>query len=274
MLSFCKFLEEKVLNIGDRSVAYPKFGNILICAGGSGSGKSFVVNKMFSFEGKRFDTDNIKLSILSSKHSQVAAKFFNETGRTVDSITPLDPDDVSLLHKFVSDNEYNERAILTFFMAQMHSQHKANAIMDVTLKDIDKLKEISELATIGGYDKTKIHIVWILNDFNVAIFQNAQRDRMVGFDIILKTHIGASKTMKELVSNISKYRKYADGDIWLMFNKAMIDNDFIRTGNGKLVLKKYTAIRLKAAGLPCTYESIEKEIIDKINSYVPKNAKW
>lgn len=274
MLPFYNFLEEKVLNIGNRSVAYPKFGNILICSGGSGSGKSFVVDKMLAFDGKRFDVDAIKMAVLKSGNGKIAEKFRKDTGRTVESINLLNPDDVSLLHQFVSDNGYHDKSLQAFFIAQATTHHKANAIMDVTLKDLDKLKEISELTELGGYDKTKIHIVWILNDFNVAIFQNKNRDRTVSHEIVLKTHIGASKTMKELVSNISKYRKYADGDIWLMFNKASIDNDFEYTKSRNLILKRYTAIRLKAAGLPCTYDSISREIIEKINAYVPKNAKW
>ena len=36
MKSFSEFLEERALNIGDKSVSYPKFGNILILAGGAG----------------------------------------------------------------------------------------------------------------------------------------------------------------------------------------------------------------------------------------------
>ena len=33
MKAFKEFLEERALNIGDKSVSYPKFGNILILAG-------------------------------------------------------------------------------------------------------------------------------------------------------------------------------------------------------------------------------------------------
>lgn len=36
MKSFKEFLEERALNIGDKSVSYPKFGNILILAGSAG----------------------------------------------------------------------------------------------------------------------------------------------------------------------------------------------------------------------------------------------
>ena len=42
MKTFKEFLEERALNIGNKSVSYPKFGNILILAGGAGSGKGFA----------------------------------------------------------------------------------------------------------------------------------------------------------------------------------------------------------------------------------------
>ena len=69
MKTFKEFLEERALNIGNKSVSYPKFGNILILAGGAGSGKGFASNRMIAFEGKRFDVDAIKTSQLICQKS-------------------------------------------------------------------------------------------------------------------------------------------------------------------------------------------------------------
>lgn len=274
MISFKKFLEEKALNIGNKSMAYPKFGNILILAGGAGSGKGFISNRVITFEGKRFDVDEIKTSLLKFKPADISKKFSEQTGRYLESINLSNPIDASLMHQFIADNKLDDKIVTTFFLAQNgNPRHKPNVIMDVTFKDIKKLKEISELASLGGYDRKKIHIVWIINDFNVSIAQNQVRSRTVSGEIMLKTHIGAAKTLKELVTNTTEYRQYADGDIWLLFNKANIDNKLTKT-QSSFIVDFYTAIRIKKAGMPANYEFVEQQIIDKINSYVPVDAQW
>lgn len=274
MKTFKEFLEERVLNIGDKSVSYPKFGNILILAGGAGSGKGFALSNMIAFEGKRFDVDTIKTELLKFKPAELSKKFAEQTGRYLESINLTDPVDASLMHQFVADNKLSDKMMTAFFLAQVgNPKHKPNVIMDVTLKNIDKLKEISELAQLGGYNRKKIHIVWIINDFNVAIAQNKARSRTVSSEIMFKTHIGAAKTMKELVANSDEYRKYADGDIWALFNKANVDNKMSK-GQTSYVVDFYTAVRIKKAGEPANYADVEQQIIDKINSYVPSDAKW
>lgn len=274
MKTFKEFLEERALNIGNKSVSYPKFGNILILAGGAGSGKGFASNRMIAFEGKRFDVDAIKTNLLKFKPADLSKKFAEQTGRYLESINLTDPVDASLMHKFVADNKLDDKMLTTFFMAQAgNPNHKPNVIMDVTLKNIDKLKEISELAQLGGYDRKKIHIVWIINDFNVSIAQNNARSRTVSSEIMFKTHIGAAKTMKELVANSAEYRKYADGDIWALFNKANVDNKMTK-GQTSFVVDFYTAMRIKKAGQAANYTEVEQQIIDKINSYVPSDTNW
>lgn len=274
MKTFKEFLEERALNIGDKSVSYPKFGNILILAGGAGSGKGFASERIINFEGKRFDVDAVKTSLLKWKPAELSKKFAEQTGRYLESINLSDPVDASLIHQFVADNKIADKTITAFFLAQAgNPNHKPNVIMDVTLKDINKLKEIAELAKLGGYDRKKIHIVWIVNDFNVAIKQNQERSRTVSSEIMFKTYIGAAKTMKELVANTTEYRNYADGDIWALFNKAMVDNKFSK-GKTSFVVDFYTAVRFKKAGAPADYSAIEQQILDKINTYVPADASW
>lgn len=272
-LSEQEMLQEKALNIGNRSVSYPKFGNILISAGGAGSGKSFSLNRFMTFEGKRFDLDDIKTRILKFRPKEIEKKFVEETGRYLDSIDLGVPEDVSLLHTFTTDHNLDDKMMTAFFIAQRGTRNKANVIMDVTLKNTEKLKTISAFAELGGYDKKKIHIVWFVNDFNVATIQNQQRERTVSAEIMLVTHRGAAMSMKRLVKETNEFREYADGDIWIFFNRAEVDNSLIR-GQSSFVVDKYTAIRIKEAGKPADYDAIEKEVIEKINSYVPSDGRW
>lgn len=280
MKSFIEFMEEekgmlqeKALNIGNKSVSYPKFGNILISAGGAGSGKSFSLNTFMTFEGKRFDVDTIKTNILKFKPKEIERKFIEQTGRYLDSIDLTVPEDVSLMHDFTKQNNLDDRMMTTFFAAQRGVRNKPNVIMDVTLMNINKLKTISAFAELGGYDKKKIHIVWFVNDFNVSLVQNQQRERTVAAEIVLATHKGASMNMKRVIKETDTFRQYVDGDIWIFFNKAQVDNTLIR-GENSFVVASYTAFKIKEAGKAANYDSIEKKVIEKINSYVPRGSEW
>lgn len=51
-------LMEKLITFGGE--AYPKFGNIVLMAGGAGSGKGFVLSNLVGLEGKVFDVDELK----------------------------------------------------------------------------------------------------------------------------------------------------------------------------------------------------------------------
>jgi hypothetical protein len=62
-----KFKEIQRLNEAGLSLngkAYPKFNNVIIAAGGAGSGKGFVLNNVLLFKGKTFDVDALKTNIL------------------------------------------------------------------------------------------------------------------------------------------------------------------------------------------------------------------
>ena len=48
-------LLEALITFGGQ--AYPKFGNVVIMAGGAGSGKGFVKDKLVGVEGFTFDVD-------------------------------------------------------------------------------------------------------------------------------------------------------------------------------------------------------------------------
>lgn len=273
-------LEEAALNIGDKSRTYPKSGQIMILAGGAGSGKGFISNAFITFEGKQFNVDDLKTKLLKYKPATLVKKFEEFSGRYIESIKMENPDDVALMHMFFKKEGTDKAMQDAFFTAAKSASEKPNVIFDVTLKDLKKIKEISEYAEFAGYDKRNIHIVWILNDISVAYKQNKERERSVPDEIFFQTHTGASLTMKEVIDSSNEYRKYADGEIWVMPNRARKDNDVIfgkdKQGN-KIVsqVKFYTAFKVKVVGKPATkIDQIEKKIFDKIQNYVPQDGKW
>lgn len=250
------------------------------------SGKGFVSTNFIDFDGKRLDVDALKTQFMKSKNDYINQKFAKDTGYFLGQIDLGNPRDTGILHKWVSDNKYDDKIANNFFLAQRaNKNNKANVIMDVTLKNIKKLKEIKELADLGGYDPKNIHLVWIMNSFEVAMKQNAERERHVSPEIMFATHDGAQKTMKEIITNCQQYQQYVNGDIWIMFARAGFDTmvtkvndkdreDSINKSN-VFVVDKYNAIKVKSRGKSVNLATLKQNIIDKINEYIPKGSeKW
>lgn len=277
-----ELLDEKAIVLGKR--AYPKEGNILILAGGAGSGKGFASKKVIAFDGKRFDVDELKSQLIAGKSGTVAKKFKDETGRDITSLSLSDPNDVETLHGFVKTHKYDKKVIQNFIKQQRNTTHKNNIIFDVTLKELKKLAEISQYAENGGYDRKNVHLVWILNKIDIALKQNSDpsRGRVVPKDVLIQSHEGVATTLNELLTDSEKCRKYMDGDIWILFNNRE-NQDLImklakdrKTGELKPsnVVEKYTAIKLKESGKPIKQPlEITKELLDKVISYIPYKAK-
>lgn len=298
-----KFKEIQRLNEAGLSLngkAYPKFNNVLIAAGGAGSGKGFVLNNVLLFNGKTFDVDALKTNILrfgSKEESKIWQEFKNfakREGYTKTNLNDLDlknSKDVGILHEFSKAMGYDDKFKELFFKVSRESKNKPNVIFDVTLKDIKAIDEINNYIKLGKYDKKNVHLVWILNSFDIALKQNNQRERQVSLEIMAKTHEGAALTMREILENSENYRDVIDGDIWIVPNQVKVDSSVIQnTGNeiewkGKkysrnaetkkknMVIDRYSAICIKKSGKPAMkYEEIEKSLIEKIREYIPKDV--
>jgi hypothetical protein len=231
-------LQEKLITFGKK--AYPKFGNVVILAGGAGSGKGFTAEHLMGIEGRTFDVDAVKKLVQASV--LVAKAIKAEFGVDVKTLSLKNPDNVSKLHALLKSTRFLDGNQKAFFSnleniplladkgaggTKGAEGRKPNMIFDVTLKDIDKLKTISKSVMDLGYAKENIHIVWVLNDIEMAKTQNQKRDRVVPADILLDTHIGANQTFKDLISRSSNLRSYMDGDVWISFNKFKVDSTLI-----------------------------------------------
>lgn len=291
-------LLERALNVGAKS-AMPKENQAVILAGGAGSGKGMVLNNILDIPNARiFDVDKLKTDILTLRPKAMADAFLKQTGKDLNQINLGNPEDVALMHKFVSDNKYDKKVITQFFISNgdawpdgtpkpEKNLHKPNVVFDVTLKDEKKMFDLCRLLQFYGWDKKNIHLVWILNDFEIASMQNQQRERKVPQDIFKQTHIGASNTMQEIITNFEKFSSLMDGEIWIVPNKRNVDNVFEFKGKnvqGKpvLALKLYTALKVKDAGKPVldansilsqTVKRDNRVLSDIIDKYVPMDAK-
>lgn len=266
-------LMEKLITFGK---AYPKSGNVVILAGGAGSGKGFIKDKLLGIEGYTFDVDNLKL--LALKSPKIIQKVKKEFGRDITKLSLKNPKDVSMLHDLIGSqlNIPNKKQAAIFSSILTTSSHeKPNLIFDVTLKDLNKLDDISRFVVELGYDKKNIHIVWVLNDVEVAKKQNAERERRVDVNILINTHNGVSQTMGQIITMGEELQKYMDGYIVIAFNKIFVDTELVKSDKGGSYLKKANYVVIKEKGKPqMTMEEIGENILKKIRGYVPNANDW
>lgn len=281
-------LMEALITFGGQ--AYPKFGNIVIMAGGAGSGKGFVKDKLVGIEGFTFDVDALKT--LAAATPAIQRKVKQELGVNLEKLAGnlKNPENVGKLHQIIGDflklDNKRLKALYTSIMTA-DPDRKPNIIFDVTLKDLQKLEKLTRQASSIGYDKKNIHIVWVVNDIEVAKAQNLKRDRTVPAEILINTHRGASNTMNDIVNMGKSLKKYMDGDIVFAFNKVGVDSELVSSDKagqkigmkgktkGGSYIKDANYFYVKRKGKPPMPEAkLSMELRKKIQSYVPKSVSW
>ena len=282
-------LMEKLITFGGQ--AYPKYGNVVIMAGGAGSGKGFVKDKLVGIEGKVFDVDELKR--LASKTPAIQKRVKDELGVDLADLASnlKNPENVSKLHEIIGDYlkiaDKQTKALYQSILVG-NPELKPNLIFDVTLKDLRKLQNVTRQVSNMGYKKENIHIVWVINDIEVAKKQNAERDRVVPVEILVNTHRGASQTMGDILNLGKGLSKYMDGDIVFAFNKIGVDSGIVKSDQGagkKLGLKGNTKggsyikdanyFYVKRKGKEVTsVDKLSDDIKRKISDYVPKGVAW
>jgi hypothetical protein len=269
-------LMEKLITFGGQ--AYPNYGNIVVMAGGAGSGKGFVLSNLVGVEGKVFDVDELKT--LASKTPAIKRRVASELGIDIEDLAKnlKDPKNVETLHDVMGNylqlDKRKERAFYRGVIAAPEDR-KPNIIFDMTFKELSKLQKVAQDASKLGYDKKNIHIVWVVNDIEVAQAQNAKRARTVPSEILVNTHRGAANTMGDIINMGNKLKKYMDGDIVFAFNKVGVDAKLVKSGKGGSYVKDANYFYVKRAGkAPTSIDKLDKTIRQKIKSYVPKNVDW
>lgn len=288
MLSLNDYMNEALITLGGK--AKHNFGQIVILAGGAGSGKGFQLDKLLGIQGKVLDVDRMKQLAIDS--TKFAARVSKDTGTDIKNLKLKKPEDVAKLHQLTTGIISKSKDVLFNSIAQAHPHRKPNLIFDVTLKDVKKLHTILSDVMRLGYTPESVHLVWIVNDIDIAKVQNSQRDRVVPSDILMDTHKGAALTMKSLLDGSLDVSKALNGDIWLTFNKFVMpghkDNDTElemsknhdeeleviknkgRKAGAKFVVKKGNYVRIKQSGQRAiNWDNISKELLHKINAYVP-----
>lgn len=277
-------LLEKLITFGGK--AYPKFGQVVILAGGAGSGKGFQIENLLGIEGKKFDVDELKK--LAIKSDKFAKRIKDETGYELSKFNLRNPDNVGKVHEILSDvyglPDKNQQATFASILTA-DPERKPNLIFDVTLKGMRKLETISRNVRELGYAPENVHIVWVVNNIDVAIKQNKERSRVVPDEILMDTHEGVALTMRKILGMGDKITKYMNGDIWLTFNRFKledVENNPERNDTGMKTSKfggsyidKADYVRVKKqGGTQIPPDKLEQRIYDKIKKYVPDTKTW
>jgi len=285
MLSYKEFLDEVLIQFG----ANNKFGQMVILAGGAGSGKGFVKSNLLDIDGKTFDVDILKS--LSLKSDLIKKRVQKEFGVDITNMNLRNSDDVTKLHMICQELGIASRREEAFVKSTIlaHPDRKPNIIFDCTLKETSKLVQLARMASDMGYDKKNIHIVWVLNDLDTAIAQNAERDRVLNIDILTNTHKHVSYQMKELISSgTTNIRKYMDGYFYIVFNKKYVDSLLKfstniqsdstigrkkNSGGSYVKAAVYYAIKERGKALK-TLNDISDDVLKRIQARVPDKSLW
>lgn len=244
-------INEKAITFGGK--AYPKYDNILILAGGGGSGKGFAKDHAMAFNGKNFDVDEIKTQLSKFKEgSELDKDFVADYGKHLSEIDFGNSDDVQNIHAFAKKHNIAKNMHSAFFKNQATKTQKDNCIFDVTLNDYPKFHDILSLAAIGGYDTENIHIVWVLNNYENAKEQNKSRKRRVPEEVLKEAHEGVAKFFKYIILDDQLRGTLPElGDIWIYFGSTNTgDVELEKSENGGEYISDYTVVQLKKKGEP------------------------
>jgi len=261
-----KMLDEKLImyNNGKR------YGQVVFLAGGAGSGKGFAQANFMEVEKfKVFDVDELKKAFIKLKELNMDLR---------------NSQDVFNLHMMVKKSEIKNKILDALFKthAELGSGKKGtlpNLMFDVTLKEIEDIDEVMPMLMNLGYKPTDLHITWVLTNYYVAVQANQERERVVPDDILLQTHVGASKTMSKLL--LGKTPRQINGGVYVILNNREntipytdADGKAIKgSGAGNLVVKDFTYLTIKKPKKrPEKDSAVLRQVFNWIVNNVPKDA--
>lgn len=225
-----------------------------------------IYDNLIGIKGKVFDVDHLKKLLL--KVQSFNKKVKEEFGVDLSELDLKRAEDTRTLHYIVSTLGLADKRIEQFMKQTTGVKEKPNIIFDVTLKSISKLDKITNIVTKFGYKRENIHIVWIVNSIDMALQQNAERDRRVPNDILKDTHKMVAAEMKRIFSGDYNMKKYMDGDFWIVFNKRFIDNLVAISDFGGSYIKEALYFKVKEKGKKMKeLKEFSSEVVDKILDY-------
>jgi hypothetical protein len=305
--SFSQFFNESEYDLHEKLIIYnndKRYGQIVFLAGGAGSGKGFAIknfmhNELFKIRDidelktafqkldqlQKFTTDELLSKYGSKLAPEVYAlvkKILIDDNVSLKNLDLRTPEHVFLLHMLVKATGAKEKT-LDLMLANAREGLLPNIMFDMTLKDTSELNQYLPKLVEIGYDPKNIHITWVLTNYEVAIKNNASRDRVVPADILLQTHEGAARTVLDLVKG--GLPKEVNGSFYVILNNRENTTYFTDESGkeiknsrfGEKTVKDFMYLTLKKSGKPVMNDaSVKKQlyswVMDNVPSSVLKNV--
>jgi dephospho-CoA kinase len=277
-------LDEKLITFSNRA----PYGQIVFIAGGAGSGKGFAVSNFLDSSGfKVRDVDEMKKQIqklnaigkisidqiiqrfgrnIAPKDMDIIKKI-QADGFELKTMNLKNPDHVYALHILVDAMGIKDKTLENMLAAKSNPETLPNIIFDITAKKVTSITEVLPMLESVGYKAQNIHLIWVLTDYNIAIKQNAERERVVPADIMLQTHVGAGNTIWGLVT--SALPKGMNGRVDVILNNQENTIFYIqrttdkKTGKKKPVVSGFLSLPVKKQGGGILPEKVWRDILYK-----------
>ena len=271
MLTFSQFLAEQYLE--EKLIMYnqgKRYGQIVFLAGGAGSGKGFAIaNFMEKEKFKVRDVDEWKKAFMMIADTQ-------DKYPEIKGLKLKNPKDVLKIHAFVKKLGIKEKSI-DLMLADANSRHLPNIMFDITMKDANDIEQYMPKLLETGYDPKNIHLTWVLTNYAVAIVNNRNRARVVHDDIMLSSHVGAAKSMYEVIKG--KLPRGLNGAVRVILNNRdntipWIDPDtkkeMKKHKSGSILVKDFTYLTFKKEGKTIGPETdVKRQLLGWIADNVP-----
>lgn len=241
--------------------AGPNLGNIAFIVGGVGSGKVYAKDGPTGYV---FDIDRLKTATV--RMMAIAKNVRDEFDTDIETLLAnlSDPEQLSKLRDIVADNigldDERLRALLTTVIMSAPNQ-KNNLILDVTLQDLRQLDNLCRAAKALGYASNRIHLVWIVSDFEAVKVDHSERETLAP-EILKNIHRGVATTMHDVSTMGKDVRKYIDGDVLIHLSGGANNRD------------AETCVIKKSGRDPVSFAEIDEDFRMRIASYVPTGAQW
>lgn len=277
-------LDEKLITFSNRA----PYGQIVFIAGGAGSGKGFAVSNFLDSSGfKVRDVDEMKKQIqklnaigkisidqiiqrfgrnIAPKDMDIIKKI-QADGFELKTMNLKNPDHVYALHILVDAMGIKDKTLENMLAAKSNPETLPNIIFDITAKKVTSITEVLPALESVGYKAENIHLVWVLTNYQIAIKQNAERERVVPADIMLQTHVGAGNTIWGIVT--SALPKGMNGRVDVILNNQENTIFYIqrttdkKTGKKKPVVSGFLSLPVKKQGGGILPEKVWRDILYK-----------
>ena len=277
-----------------------KYGQIVFLAGGAGSGKGFAIKHfMQGSEFKIRDVDQLKIAfqkldalgkfttqdlldkygdnILDRDKALIKRELIDKNLKMGD-LNLKTSEHVLILHVLVRATGVKNKT-LDLMLAGAEKGQLPNIIFDSTFKEVSDMTDVLPKLFAAGYEPKNIHVSWVLQNYQIAIENNKTRPRVVPEDILLSTHVGAARTVYDLVTK--SMPPSVQGGIYVILNNPentiyILDpktNKPYRDKRDNPVIKDFKYLTLKEPGKPTKTElDVKKQLLTWIKDNVPPGS--